>query len=197
MNSRFKIQDSKFKKLATRYSLLVTFMQFTVYCSLLTLFGCGYAIQTRDDLPFGMLSIGKIENKTLEPKLQDRFSRQLAETFSEYGFRISSSAPYMLEGEITKFELEPLVEQNLTATQYRVIIKAYFRLIDVSNRKTISLAEESPFITYFSSAEKLQNVLALKELSTNSALKDISQAVVRRIIYNKQLLGGSQPSPEY
>lgn len=186
-NSKIKIQNSKL-----RYILLL----FAVHCSLFTLFGCGYSIQTRATLPFDTIAVGKIENKTLEPKLQDRFSRQLAETFSEYGFRISSSAQYMLEGEITKFELQPLVEQNLTATQYKVVIEAYFRLIDISSGKIIPLVEDSPFITYFSSAEKLQNILALKELSTNSALKDISQAVARRIIYNNQLLIGSQPPPK-
>ncbi len=187
-NLKFKIQDLKIRCLL---------LLFTFHFSLFTLFGCGYTTQTKNNLPFDTIAVGKIENKTLEPKLQDRLSRQLAETFSEYGFRIISSAQYTLEGEITKFELEPLVEHNLTATQYRVVIKAYFRLIDTTSGKTIPFVEESPFITYFSSAEKLQNVLALKELSANNALKDISQAVARRIIYNKQLLDGSQPSLKY
>jgi hypothetical protein len=186
-NSKIKIQNSKL-----RYILLLL----TVHCLLFTLFGCGYTIQTKANLPFDTIAVGKLENKTFEPKLQDRLSRQLAETFLEYGFSISSSARYRLEGEITKFELEPLVEQSLVATQYKVVIKAYFRLIDTASGKIIPLVEDSPFITYFSSAEKLQNVLAQKELSTISALKDISQAVARRIIYNNQLLFGSQTPPK-
>jgi hypothetical protein len=152
--------------------------------SLLILFGCGYTIQTKANLPFDTIAVGKLENKTFEPKLQDRFSRSLAETFAEYGFRVNSSARYRLEGEITRFELEPLIEQNLVATQYKVVIKANFRLIDTASGRRVPLIADSPFITYFSSAERLENVLAQKELSTVNALKSLSQEVVRVISYN-------------
>ncbi len=154
----------------------------TVYC--LLFFGCGYTIQTKANLPFDTIAVGKLENKTFEPKLQDRFSRSLSETFAEYGFRVNSSARYRLEGEITKFELEPLVEQNLVAAQYKVVIKANFRLIDTASGRSVPLVADSPFITYFSSTERLENVLAQKELSTVSALKNLSQEVVRVISYN-------------
>ncbi len=173
-NSKIKIQNSK-----SRYFLLL----FTVYCSLFTVYGCGYTVQTKANLPFDTIAVGKIDNKTLEPKLQDMFSRSLAETFSEYGFRVSASARYKLEGEITKFELKPLAEQLLMATQYEVVIKANFRLIDTASGRSIPLVADSPFITYFSSAGKLENVLAQKEISTSSAMKNISQEVVRQIIY--------------
>ncbi|GER93204.1 hypothetical protein A45J_0940 [hot springs metagenome] len=159
------------------YFLILTFY-------LLLLFGCGYTIQTKANLPFDTIAVGKLENKTYEPKLQDMFSRSLAETFAEYGFKVSSSARYRLEGEITKFELEPLTEQNLVAAQYKVVIKANFRLIDTSTRKSVPLVADSPFITYFSSTERLENVLAQKELSTVSALKNLSQEIVRIITYN-------------
>jgi hypothetical protein len=174
-NSKIKIKNSKL-----RYLLLL----FTVYCSLFTLLGCSYSIQTKANLPFDSIAVGKLENKTLEPKLQDRFSRSLAETFAEYGFKVNSSARYRLEGEITRFDLEPLAEQNLVATQYKVVIKANFRLIDTASGRSVPLVAESPFITYFSSAERLENVLAQKELSTVSALKNLSQEVVRVISYN-------------
>ncbi|WP_333655717.1 LptE family protein [Dissulfurispira sp.] len=154
----------------------------TVYC--LLFFGCGYTIQTKANLPFDTIAVGKLENKTFEPKLQDRFSRSLSETFAEYGFRVNSSARYRLEGEITKFELEPLVEQNLVAAQYKVVIKANFRLIDTASGRSVPLVADSPFITYFRSTERLENVLAQKELSTVSALKNLSQEVVRVISYN-------------
>jgi hypothetical protein len=160
----------------------------TVYC--LLFFGCGYTVQTKANLPFDTIAVGKLENKTFEPKLQDRFSRSLAETFAEYGFRVNSSARYRLEGEITKFELEPLVEQNLVAAQYKVVIKANFRLIDTASGRSVPLVADSPFITYFSSTERLENVLAQKELSTVSALKNLSQEVVRAIMYNMPKIEG-------
>lgn len=157
---------------------------FLIFNSLFLVSGCGYTIQTKANLPFDAIAVGKLENKTFEPKLQDRFSRSLAETFAEYGFRVNSSARYRLEGEITRFELEPLIEQNLVATQYKVVIKANFRLIDTASGRSVPLVADSPFITYFGSAERLENVLAQKELSTVNALKSLSQEVVRIISYN-------------
>jgi hypothetical protein len=141
-------------------------------------------MQTKANLPFDSIAIGKIENKTLEPKLQDRFSRSLAETFAEYGFSVTPSARYKLEGEITRFELTPLAEVNLVASQYQVVIRAKFRLIDTKTGKMFPLVAENPFITAFGSSGKLEDVLAQKELSTEGALKSISQEAVRTISYS-------------
>lgn len=169
------------KNLKSRRFLLL----FTVCCSLFAVYGCsGYTIQTKANLPFDTIAVGRIENKTLEPKLQDRFIRSLAETFAEYGFSVSRSARYKLEGKITKFELLPLNEQNLVATQYQVIVKASFNLVDTSTGRSVPLVADNPFITYFSTSARLEDVLAQKELSTNSALKNIAQEVARTISYN-------------
>lgn len=157
----------------TCYLLLVT-------CSFT---GCGYKLQTRADLPFDTVMVGAINNKSLEPKLQDRFNRVLAETFAEYGFHVGPSR-YVLEGEISSFELRPVAEQSLIAAQYEVVMKASFRLVDKELNKAIPLIANSPFTTYFGSSGKLENVLAQKELSTTAALKNLSQSVVILITYN-------------
>lgn len=175
-NSKFKIQHSKLSRIL---------LLFTIHYSLFTMYGCsGYAIQTKANLPFDTIAVGRIENKTLEPKLQDRFIRSLAETFAEYGFSVSRSARYKLEGKITEFALQPLNEQNLVATQYQVVIKASFNLVDTSTGRSVPLVAENPYITYFGTSDRLENVLAQKELSTNSALKNIAQEVARAISYN-------------
>ncbi|MCL5236881.1 MAG: LPS assembly lipoprotein LptE [Nitrospirae bacterium] len=145
--------------------------------------GCGYTLQTRADLPFDTIMVGRIDNKSLEPKLQDNFNRVLAETFAEYGFRVGRSR-YVLEGEISGFELKPVAEQSLVAAQYEVVIKAGFRLIDKESNRSVPLIANSPFVTYFGSTGRLESVLAQKELSTISALKNLSQEVVRQITYN-------------
>jgi hypothetical protein len=150
---------------------------------LFTLFGCGYAIQTRSNLPFETLSIGKIENKTVEPKLEDMFNRLLSEIFYEYGFNLNPNSQYLLEGEIISFNLEPLVEKNLSAAQYRVIIKANFSIRNKITNEVFPIKVEGPFITFFKSAEGLNIVLAQKELATEKAIKDISQEIARIIVY--------------
>lgn len=176
------IQNLKFKiqKIFSRFTFLLLF---TAYCLPLTVSGCGYTIQTRADLPFDTIAVGTIENRTREPKLEDMFSKAMAETFAEYGFRVNSSARYRLEGAITKFKLRPLAEVDLAATQYEVVIKANFRLVDTTTGAITPLVAESPFITSFSAVGRLENILAQKEVSTVIAMKNLAQEVARRIIY--------------
>ncbi len=170
------IQNSKFKKIAARYSVLAAFMLFT-------LFGCGYTLQTRADLPFEQISIGRIENKTIEPKLQDRFSRILAETLLEYGFYLNPQAKYKIEGDVEHFELKPLSEKLLTVVEYQVVIKGKFRLVDAETGKVRYAGTDDPFVTYFIPKGKLEDVIANKELATEDAVKNLSQDLIRRIIY--------------
>jgi hypothetical protein len=165
---------------------------FTAYCLLSP--GCGYTLLTKAELPIDTVAIGKIENKTLEPKLQDKLSRVLAETFSEYGFIASSSARYKVEVDIYEFKLEALYERELVATEYQVIIKAHFKLIDTQSNKIIPLeGVDSPFVTSFGSTGKLENVMAQKELSISNALKNLSEELVRRIIYKFPKISLEEP----
>lgn len=152
------------------------------FCLLLG--GCGYTLQTKGDLPFEAVSLGRIDNKTTEPKLQDQFNRLLAETLSEYGFYVTKTARYSLEGEVKQFLLRPSVELSSVATQYEVIIRASFRLVDRETGRVSPVLADSPYVTYFNSVGKLESVLAQKELSSRDALKNLSQAIVMTILYS-------------
>src|SRR5208283_5185423 len=157
------------------------FLLFTFYLLLLTvlLYGCGYTLQSSANLPFETISVGKIDNKTSEPKLQDRLHEVLAETLSRYGFGVSSSARYKLQGEIDQFELVPTTEVNLTATQYQIVIKASFKLVDTESGTSIPLAASSPFITYFNAnpTDTLEEIMTQKELAEASALANLAQTL--------------------
>jgi len=150
--------------------------------------GCGYSLQGRTDLPFESVSLGVIENKTTEPKLQDRMSRLLAGTLMEYGVDVSPSAMYRIEGSIATFAVTPISEKSLSAIEYQITIIGKFYLVDVQTQRKGPLLEvSSPFVTYFRSSGALVSVLAQKEAASESALKDLSQELVRRMIYKKPL----------
>ena len=156
---------------------------------------CGYKLQTKADLPFESISMGKIENKTHELKIQDKLNKILTETLMEYGFRVSPAARYRIEVDITRFDLNVLSEIGLTAAEYQVSIIGKFRLIDIEKGTSTPLMDlNSPFVTYFSSLGKLVNVIAQKEMATNSALKDLSQELVRRnnIRHLRQMADGNR-----
>lgn len=163
------------------------FFLLTCHVSLITLFGCSYSIQRQSNLPFESISIGKIENKTIEPKLQDKFQRILTETFMEYGFRIDPLSRYMIEGSLISFDLKPLAERSLTVTEYEVIIKANFILFDTKTNDKIPINIRRPFITYFPVFGRIEDILVNKEIATNKAIKDISLEITRSIIYSEAM----------
>lgn len=150
---------------------------------LYALSGCGYTLQTKANLPFEAITIGRIENKTLEPKVQDRLNRALAEAFMGYGFRISPNARYRLEGDVSNFAMTALSEKDLTATEYEVSIHAVFRLIDTEKNSVTSIAVDNPFVTSLSAVGRLETLMSNKELATDKALKDIARELARRVIY--------------
>lgn len=158
-----------------------------LHISLIAMFGCGYSIQVRANLPFESIAIGKIENRTAEPKLQDKFQRILAETFMEDGFKIEPLSRYKIEGSIISFDLKPLSEKSLTVTEYKVIIKADFYLLDTKTNKKIPINLIRPFVTYFPAHEKIEDVIVKKEIATDRAIKDISLEIRRHIVYAEAL----------
>jgi outer membrane lipopolysaccharide assembly protein LptE/RlpB len=160
-------------------------MRIMLVISLLTatlISGCGYTLQGRSDLPFDNISLGAIDNSTVEPKLQDRMSRLLAETLMEFGVDVRPSAA----NKISHFDLVPVSEKSLTAIEYQITVVGDFKLVDVKTQKSQPLLGiSSPFITYFRSSGTLVSVLAQKEAATESALKDLSRELVRRMIYKQ------------
>lgn len=148
--------------------------------------GCGYTLQGRMDLPFDSVSLGTIQNMTVEPKLQDRMSRLLAETLMEYGIDVRPAAAERIEGAIVRFDLIPVSEKSLTAIEYQITVVADFKVVDTKTQKSkILTGVSSPFITNFRSSGTISSVLALEEAATESALRDLSQELVQRMIYKK------------
>lgn len=146
--------------------------------------GCGYSVQKKTDLPFSEIYISKLNNNTFEPKLQDKLHRALAETFSQYGFEISRSSRYRLEGDITKFEIKTLSEKDLITTEYQILLFCNFRLIDTQTGNVTKIEGiTEPFVNYFIAKGRLENVLAQKEIATENSLRELSKELIRYIIY--------------
>ena len=152
-------------------------------CLLLTAYGCGYTIHGKALLPFDSIQIGKIENTTLEPKLQDRLHKALTEEFLKQGIEVNPNAGYKLSGTIYQYELVILSEKADIAAEYEVIINGDFRLIDPSGNIKEFKKIGSPFIVSFQSSNMLEDVLASKELASERAIKDMAMEIVAVLIY--------------
>ncbi len=155
-------------------------------CSMLyalCLFGCGYTLQSRATLPFSSIQIEGIENKTVEPKLQDKFYRAITEEFLKYGISVQSQADYKLRGTIKRYELHVLSERRDVAIEYEVVIKGDFKLVGPSGDTRDIKDIGSPFIVSFPVSGALENVLAFKELASERAIRDMAMEVVAALVY--------------
>jgi len=148
-----------------------------------SLSGCGYQIHRQAALPFSEVRIGQLKNETLEPKLQDRLHRALAEEFLKQGISVGPSAQYTLTGVITKFEMASLSEKAGIVTEYRVIIVADFTLTDREGKMTQTKNVGSPFIVTQSAQGSMGNLIASKEAAEEEAMKNIAMEIVGALIY--------------
>lgn len=151
-------------------------------CLIPIISSCGYTLQGRASLPFQGVKIGKIVNKTYELRLEDRMQRLLTEELQKNGFILEAGAAYSIEGVLNVFSLRVLSVKGNVASEYEVVIKGDFRLLEPFG-KTRTLKGDGIFRISFTSTEDLQNVAAGKELATERALRDISSEIVASILY--------------
>lgn len=149
--------------------------------------GCGYTLQSRATLPFQEVELGRIENMTHEPKLEDRLARALAQVFPEYGIDLSPGARHRIEADITGFELIALSEKSLYVAEYQVRATTAVRIIDREAGTVTTVKSSGPFVTYFRSTGGIESVLAGKERASEHAMRDIAQDIIQRVIYQKYL----------
>ena len=156
---------------------------FIVCCLVFTISGCGYTLHTEASLPFQSIQIVRIENKTVEPKLQDRLYTALTKEFLKEGIAVSPQAGYKLSCTIYHFELKILAEESNVATEYEVIIKGNFELTDPSGKKKEFKNIGAPFIVSFAGAGPLDELLASKEIASERAIEDMATEIVGVLIY--------------
>jgi hypothetical protein len=153
-----------------------------VMVSAFLLSGCSYSVYSHGDLPFTEVHIGTVENKTLEPKLQDKLHAALTEEFMKNGIMVTPSADTKLSAVIHTFDMTVLSEKEDIAIQYRIEVKTDFTVEDKDGKKDFKKIE-SPFIVSLSASQNLNKLLATKELAEEEAMRDLAMRMVGALIY--------------
>jgi hypothetical protein len=145
--------------------------------------GCGYSVYTRASLPFTEVRIGKLENATLEPKLQDKLHQALVEEFAKYGVAVRPGAVPVLSGVIRNFSMVSLSEKDDITVEYRFLINADFTFQDDAGKIREIKDRGLPFIVSFTGAGALQDLLAARETAEQKAMSDLAKSVIGTLIY--------------
>jgi hypothetical protein len=154
-----------------------------ILISAIMLPGCGYNLYRQSQLPFTEIEIGRIENRTFEPKLQDKLHAALSEEFMKNGILVSPGAGTKISAVVYAFEMTVLSEKQDFTTEYRVDIHADFVIEDSNKKKTEHKDISSPFIVSFTTPDDLGRLLGIKELAEKKALEDTAMRVVGALIY--------------
>jgi uncharacterized lipoprotein YajG len=146
-------------------------------------YGCGYRVHRHTALPFKDIHIFPIENRTLEPKLQDKLHRALVKEFTKHGVRINPSSRTRLTGTIHTFDMLSLSVKDDTTAEYRVNASVNFTVHNANGNIQEIKNIRSPFIVSFSGIEALSETLANRDVAEEMALADVAMQIVGFLIY--------------
>ncbi len=90
----------------TSNAAYVHILLLTAYCLLLTLSSCGYHLIGSRLLPFNSITIKQVQNKTYEPRLEEKLHNALSKEFITQGIKVQrSGGDVEMEATINNFEL--------------------------------------------------------------------------------------------
>ncbi|GAB4488201.1 MAG: hypothetical protein OHK006_18360 [Thermodesulfovibrionales bacterium] len=144
---------------------------------------CGYGVHGRADLPITEVAIGAIENRTLEPKVQDKLHRALVEEFTKNGIQVRNTADHTITATVKTFEMHILTEKKDIAVEYRITVNADFVIRGPDGKVRLLRNISSPFMVTLTESNALETLLARKEIAEERAMRDISMEVVGSLIY--------------
>lgn len=150
--------------------------------SLLT--GCGYHLYGKKDIKVKEVRIGKIENTSREPRLEDILILALSDEIQRQGLSISKNASYEIHGNLNFFELRGTAESGEQVfTEYEVRVGGAFFLRTPEGRD-IPLKSMNPFIITFSSSDPdLSRVFAQREIAVRTVIRNLSAEIVSSLVY--------------
>jgi uncharacterized lipoprotein YajG len=143
--------------------------------------GCGYSIKR--SLPVKSVRLGRVENRTYEAKLQDRFYEALTRELTKNGIRVSKGAEHEIHGRIDALRLKSSAEQDELTVLYEITIDGEFFLKGPGGSEK-RLKGTGEFIVTFTSSGELAKVMSNKETAIRQVLEDIAEEIVDSIIHD-------------
>lgn len=145
--------------------------------------GCGYSLHGKKDLPFTEIRIGKIENLSLEPKLQDKLHKALVREFTRNGITVTPSVGNVLSGVVRRFDMSSLSEKKDITVEYRIIIEADFTYKDSDGNVRVTKKVASPFIVSSPGSKDMGVLLGSRDVAEEKAVADIAMEIVGALIF--------------
>ncbi|MEO5356090.1 MAG: LPS assembly lipoprotein LptE [Nitrospirae bacterium YQR-1] len=156
---------------------------FSLLC--LCLSGCGYRVLGGSSLPFTTVKVGKIQNTTSEPKLEDIFYVALAEELLKRGVSVTDFSENTIEGNINYFQLVIVSEKKKYASEYKIDLKGDFVIKGRDGKNREFKGVTSPFYESFYGPDTVNAIVASKETAAAEAVKRLAASLVFEILISQ------------
>ncbi len=170
------------RKSESRKLVFFYFLLLSSYFLLLS--SCGYHMVGSRLLSFDSIHITHVDNKTYEPKLEEKLHNALSEEFVTQGIKAGgASSDVTLEAVITRFELSAIGTIDASVREQEIIMFVDVRIIDsgdVTEFKSIG----SPIKITFETAGTVPQAVDQRDRASIKASREIARDIVSRIIIN-------------
>jgi outer membrane lipopolysaccharide assembly protein LptE/RlpB len=154
----------------------------TAYCLLLTLSSCGYHMIGSTLMPFNSITIKQVQNKTYEPRLEEKLHNALSREFINQGIKVQRAGGNVeIEATVNNFELGAIGAVDDKIKEQSIIMRVHIKLVD-QGKTTEFRAMESPIKITFQSTGTVSESIIHKELAIEKACSEIAKEIVSRII---------------
>lgn len=157
-------------------------LSFLILTFALLVSSCGYRMIGSQSLPFDSLTIKHVQNKTYEPRLEERLHNALSAEFINQGIEIrAEGGDVELEATVITYMVGAIAAIDEIVKEQDISMNVDIKMID-KGRVTDFRSMASPIrITYQSTGSVTQSV-AEKEMATDKACREIAKEIVSRII---------------
>ena len=160
-----------------KYSVLII-------CVASALFSCGYHIIGSKFLPFESITIKPVQNKTYEPRLEERLHNSLSREFINQGIEVKAAGGSVsLEATVTSFQLGAIGAVDETVKEQELLMLVDIVVVDNGETTTFKNMASPIKITFQSTGTVSQSVNE-KEKATDKACREIATEIVSKIILN-------------
>ncbi len=158
------------------------FMKGMIVVLALFLSSCGYRLVGSSLLAFDSINIKHVENKTYEPRLEDRLHLALSREFINLGIEVNAGGSEVtLEATVIDFKLGAIGAVDEVVKEQELIMKADIRILNNEN-VTEFKGMQSPIKITFQTTGTVSEASARKDAATDKACREIAKEIVGRII---------------
>ncbi|RJQ48019.1 MAG: hypothetical protein C4538_04490 [Nitrospiraceae bacterium] len=133
-------------------------------------------------LPFRSITIKQVQNRTYEPRLEEKMHIALSKEFINEGIEVrAAGGDVVLEATVITFQLGAIAAVDDKIKEQSILLRVDLKLND-QGRVTEFRSMESPIKITYQAAGSVTESVAFKDRAIDKACSEIAKEMVSRII---------------